>query len=325
MSDEGPKGLMNRYGVVESAGDSMEARYDRFRDASVVAKAYTKKAAKAQKRQESLAAEARELRNAAEAAANAAAVAAGQIASQKEELVQALAQAQNISIELAGERQRALEKVAQQEAAAAAQAKANEQAEAAGLGRSAKQSARDAQSAKQDSRNAENDGRSNGSSSGGGYVDPGRPVNSSPPAPGTGAQRAVAYAKRQLGKPYRWAAAGPSSFDCSGLTMMAWRAGGKSLPHWSVAQYQQSTRIGVRSLRKGDLVFWGGSPGSIHHVAMYIGERSDHPCTAHWPAGPDQQHVLLGSAELLRASLSRAESTSGHDRAPSLFTLRVTE
>ena len=271
MSDEGPKGLMNRYGVVESAGDSMEARYDRYREASVVAKAYTVKAAKAQKRQESLAVEARELRDAAEAAANSAAVAAGQIASQKEQLVQALAQAQNISIELAGKRQQALEKIAQQEAAAAAQAKAREQAKAAGLGRNAKQSARDAKSAKQDSKNAENDGKSNGSSSGGGYVDPGPPVNGSPPAPGTGAQRAVAYAKRQLGKPYRWAAAGPSSFDCSGLTMMAWRAGGKSLPHWSVAQFQQSTRIGVGSLRKGDLVFWGGSPGSIHHVAMYIG------------------------------------------------------
>ena len=91
MSDEGPKGLMNRYGVVESAGDSMEARYDDFRDASAVAKKYTEKAAKAQKRQEALAVEARELRNAAEAAANSAAVAAGQIASQKEELVQALA------------------------------------------------------------------------------------------------------------------------------------------------------------------------------------------------------------------------------------------
>ena len=55
MGGEGPKGLMNRYGVVESAGDSMEAAYDDFRKATVVAKAYTKKAAKAQKRQESLA------------------------------------------------------------------------------------------------------------------------------------------------------------------------------------------------------------------------------------------------------------------------------
>jgi cell wall-associated NlpC family hydrolase len=271
MSDEGPKGLMNRYGVVESAGDSMEARYDAFREASVVAQAYTVKAAKAQKRQESLAVEARELRNAAEAAANSAAVTAGQIAAQKQELVQALADAQNISVALAGQRQQALEKIAQQKAAAAAQAKAREEAKAAGLGRSAKQSARNAKSAQRDSRNAENDGRNNGSSSGGGYVDPGPPVNGSPPAPGTGAQRAVAYAKRQLGKPYQWAADGPSSFDCSGLTMMAWRAGGKSLPHWSVAQFQQSTRIGVGSLRRGDLVFWGSSPGSIHHVAMYIG------------------------------------------------------
>jgi len=273
MSDEGPKGLMNRYGVVESAGDSMEAAYDEFRKASTVAKAYTEKAAKAQKRQESLAAEARELRNAAEAAANSAAVAAGQIATQKEQLVQALAKAQNISVELAGERQQALEKIAQQEAAEAARAKAREEAEAAQLRRSANQSSRDAKSAKQDTRNAENDGRNNpGSSSGGGYVDPGPPVNGSPPAPGTGAQRAVAYAKRQLGKPYLWAADGPSSFDCSGLTMMAWRAGGKSLPHWSVAQFQQSTRISASQLRKGDLVFWGSSgPGSIHHVAMYIG------------------------------------------------------
>ena len=77
MGGEGPKGLMNRYGVVESAGDSMEAAYDDFRKATVVAKTYTKKAAKAQKRQEALAVEARELRNAAESAANSAAVAAG--------------------------------------------------------------------------------------------------------------------------------------------------------------------------------------------------------------------------------------------------------
>ncbi len=271
MGGEGPKGLMNRYGVVESAGDSMEAAYDDFRKATTVAKAYTKKAAKAQKRQESLAVEARDLRNAAEAAANSAAVAAGQIASQKEQLVQALAQAQNISVELAGKRQQAMEQIAQEKAAAAAQAKAREEAKAAQLRRTARESARDARSARRDHTQAQNDSKSTGSSTGGGYVDPGPPVNGSPPAPGNGAQRAVAYAKAQLGKPYLWAAAGPNAFDCSGLTMMAWRQGGKYLPHWSVAQFAQSTRIGVGSLRAGDLVFWGSSPGSIHHVAMYIG------------------------------------------------------
>ena len=144
MGGEGPKGLMNRYGVVESAGDSMEAAYDDFRKATVVAKAYTKKATKAQKRQESLAVEARELRNAAEAAANSAAVAAGQIATQKEQLVQALAKAQNISVELAGKRQQAMEQIAQEKAAAAAQAKAREEAKAAQLRRTARESARDA-------------------------------------------------------------------------------------------------------------------------------------------------------------------------------------
>jgi cell wall-associated NlpC family hydrolase len=55
--------------------------------------------------------------------------------------------------------------------------------------------------------------------------------------------------------------------------MRAWERGGKYLPHYSVAQYQQSTPIGVSELRRGDLVFWSSSssPSSIFHVAMYIG------------------------------------------------------
>ena len=55
--------------------------------------------------------------------------------------------------------------------------------------------------------------------------------------------------------------------------MGAWAAGGKSLPHYSVAQYEQSTAIGSGSLQPGDLVFWGSSnsPSSIYHMALYIG------------------------------------------------------
>jgi cell wall-associated NlpC family hydrolase len=55
--------------------------------------------------------------------------------------------------------------------------------------------------------------------------------------------------------------------------MGAWRAGGISLPHYSVAQYAQSTPIASSSLRPGDLVFWGSSssPSSIYHVALYVG------------------------------------------------------
>ena len=264
MSDEGPEGLMNRFAVVQSAGDSMEAHYDAYRRASARAKVATARALKARKHQETLAAEARKLRDEAGAAANNAAVAAGQIAVQRQQLIQALAQAQNISVELAGKRQAALEKVARQKAAAAARAR--EAADAAALAKAAREAKRKAAQAKKDHKQAENAGGDIDMSGG----DAG-PVNDNPPAPGTGVQRALAYARAQLGKPYQWGAAGPNSFDCSGLTMMAWRAGGKSLPHWSVAQFQQSTRISVGQLRPGDLAFWGSSPGSIHHVAMYIG------------------------------------------------------
>jgi len=87
------------------------------------------------------------------------------------------------------------------------------------------------------------------------------------------AQRAIQFAKAQLGEPYVWGAAGPDAWDCSGLTMRSWEAGGVSLPHYSVAQYAESTPISASQLRPGDLVFWGttSSPSSIHHVAMYLG------------------------------------------------------
>jgi cell wall-associated NlpC family hydrolase len=95
-----------------------------------------------------------------------------------------------------------------------------------------------------------------------------------PPAPSaSGAQRAIAFARDQIGEPYRWAAAGPGAWDCSGLTMKAWQAGGKYLPHYSVGQYDAATPIRSSQLRPGDLVFWGSSsnPSSIFHVALYIG------------------------------------------------------
>jgi cell wall-associated NlpC family hydrolase len=56
--------------------------------------------------------------------------------------------------------------------------------------------------------------------------------------------------------------------------MGAWAAGGKTLPHYSVAQYEASTPIGRDELQPGDLVFWGSSssPSSIFHVALYVGD-----------------------------------------------------
>jgi peptidoglycan DL-endopeptidase CwlO len=87
------------------------------------------------------------------------------------------------------------------------------------------------------------------------------------PASG-GAATAIAAARSKLGSAYVWAAAGPSTFDCSGLTMWAWAQAGVALPHSSSMQYSSGTKVSTSSLQPGDLVFYG-SP--IHHVALYVG------------------------------------------------------
>jgi cell wall-associated NlpC family hydrolase len=89
------------------------------------------------------------------------------------------------------------------------------------------------------------------------------------PAPNAGAAAAVAFAKQQVGKGYRYATSGPDTFDCSGLTAAAWSRGGVGLAHYSGAQYQQTIRIGAGDLQPGDLVFYG--PGGSNHVEIYIG------------------------------------------------------
>lgn len=88
------------------------------------------------------------------------------------------------------------------------------------------------------------------------------------PPPAKGADAAVAEARRQLGKPYEWGGSGPDSFDCSGLTSWAWRAGGKSLSHSSRAQFAETARVPVSEVQPGDLLFYGDP---IHHVGIYSG------------------------------------------------------
>jgi cell wall-associated NlpC family hydrolase len=85
----------------------------------------------------------------------------------------------------------------------------------------------------------------------------------------TPAQRAVDTALQQVGKPYQWGGSGPNSFDCSGLTGYAWRAGGVQLPRTSRDQYAATQRINRSQLQPGDLIFYHQP---ISHVAMYIGD-----------------------------------------------------
>jgi cell wall-associated NlpC family hydrolase len=56
-------------------------------------------------------------------------------------------------------------------------------------------------------------------------------------APGSPAAVAVRFALAQLGKPYRWGATGPESFDCSGLVQTSYKAAGVGLPRVSRQQY----------------------------------------------------------------------------------------
>jgi cell wall-associated NlpC family hydrolase len=93
-----------------------------------------------------------------------------------------------------------------------------------------------------------------------------------PPASSSKVETAIAFAKAQLGEPYEWGAAGPSSWDCSGLTMRAWQAAGVSLPHYAGSQYALTRKVAVSDIRRGDLLYWSdGGASSIYHVALYLG------------------------------------------------------
>jgi cell wall-associated NlpC family hydrolase len=90
------------------------------------------------------------------------------------------------------------------------------------------------------------------------------------PASGSRPARAVAFALRQRGKPYRWGAEGPGAFDCSGLTWAAWRAAGVTIPRTAAAQLAGLPRARGR-LQPGDLVIYRTNGPSRRHVAMVIG------------------------------------------------------
>jgi cell wall-associated NlpC family hydrolase len=83
------------------------------------------------------------------------------------------------------------------------------------------------------------------------------------------AAQAVRFALAQVGKPYVFGAAGPGSYDCSGLTMAAWGSAGVSLPHSAEDQYNYGTRISFAQLAPGDLLFYYQPIG---HVTIYIGD-----------------------------------------------------
>jgi cell wall-associated NlpC family hydrolase len=94
-------------------------------------------------------------------------------------------------------------------------------------------------------------------------------VSSSPVVSGSGgASVAVQWAYKELGKPYVWGAAGPDSFDCSGLTQYVWAKAGVYLDHYTGSQWNEGQHVSRDQLQPGDLVFFGSD---LHHVGIYIG------------------------------------------------------
>lgn len=80
--------------------------------------------------------------------------------------------------------------------------------------------------------------------------------------------KALKFALKQVGDVYVWAAAGPTRWDCSGLTMRAFQTAGVSLPHSSRIQVKYGRAISYSNLKPGDLVFFGNP---ISHVSIYMG------------------------------------------------------
>ncbi|MFF9212889.1 MULTISPECIES: NlpC/P60 family protein [unclassified Streptomyces] len=114
--------------------------------------------------------------------------------------------------------------------------------------------------------------------------------SSKTPANSDQASTALAAAQKMLGTPYSWgggSASGPTKgtccspngrsgasitgFDCSGLTFYAYAKAGISLPRTAAAQYAASEPVKPEDMRLGDLVFYGSSASSIHHVGLYVG------------------------------------------------------
>ena len=100
----------------------------------------------------------------------------------------------------------------------------------------------------------------------------------------TNGYKAANFACQQAGKPYVWAADGPGSYDCSGLTLAAWQQVGVYLPHQSASQRRSIPYVNRADLKLGDLVFYY-SP--IHHVGVYVGDNK----IMHAPAAGERVHM----------------------------------
>lgn len=103
-------------------------------------------------------------------------------------------------------------------------------------------------------------------------------------------KKAISYATAQIGKDYVWGAEGPDTFDCSGLTLRAWQAGGRTIPRTSQEQWRQLPRVALKDMRPGDLIIYFSDAS---HVGMYLGDGA----IVHAPR-PGRQVTITGAGSM---------------------------
>lgn len=275
LSSTGPQDLMDRATALEAVSDARAQSLQKAGAASIVADTMRKQAAQAEAAQLEAAHAAQAARNAAQSQADQAKAEAAQIQRQQGTLTTQLASLRKTSVALERQRQDGLAAAAAARAAAAEAARqAQLAAERAAAARTAaaKKAAREAaaEAARQRAaaEAAEAAAKANHPRP---HPQPSDPPPPPPPSTNGGVSAVLAYARAQIGKPYQWGGDGPNSFDCSGLTMRAWQRAGVNLSHYTGAQWAETARVAISDLRPGDLVFYGSSGATSHHVGLYVG------------------------------------------------------
>lgn len=306
MAADGPGTLLDTAATLQIVNSSLSQAYHAYRAAQASAVVTESKATAAQtKAQDAATAERAAYDTAAIKAADATATLAA-VGKQRDQLIADLARLQGISVALANQRQAALALAAEQRAEAAreAQAAAAEKAAQQAADRQAADRQAASAAAKAKAANATGVARTAGEKANGrgtsslqpalkpapkpSYKPSAKPspeptpTSSPSPAPQPGGSdpsagqvtTAIRFAKAQLGEPYVWGAAGPNTWDCSGLVQKAWAAAGISMVHQARPQYWGSKKLSLSELEPGDMVFFATNASdfnSIYHVAMYIG------------------------------------------------------
>ena len=262
LSGKGPQDVLDRAAGIQVITDIRTRSLQDADASSVVAGVLRRQAAQAEAQQLAAQLAAESARGAAQAQVNSAVAVTASIHTRQSAMIAQLATLRNTSVALEKQRHDGLKAAAEARAAAAAQARAAAQGRAAAKTRAAAQAR--AAAAKRRHKVAVRKPSSQPRPSP-------SPVSAPPVSSRGGVSAVIAFAQAQMDEPYLWGAAGPSTWDCSGLTQMAWAQAGVNLSHYTGYQWSETSRVELNDLQPGDLVFFGDTGETSHHVGLYVG------------------------------------------------------